>query len=350
MARSGYPDVNWFLRATRVVPVIAGTALLGGMIGGFAMFAIDSALTWEPVSQPRLDVRADSQASAVEPNTMRPVRIVGGAIPDPSAGMSGPPPAPRQQQPSQAVSSQLLTPKPLGPASRLEQQTATSSGAPAPQNQTANQGQAQTRWPDALSRAHPNAANATTGAQQQTAPLPAAQTSEGAANKNSETGRREMNSDRATTAATAADDQDRDYTWRRGRHSRHHRVFGANGWRNGSDDDAAASSPRRRDARGYDRLYDSYGNRRSYGKTREQSYGDASGNQDDAAARSDPSRSDMRRYGRDARRRNGSRAITREQPEETDRGQASEAGRSRSETFWGGGSFRRTNGFQSDDD
>ena len=327
MARSFYPDVNWFLRATRVVPVIAGTALLGGMIGGFAMFAIDSALTWEPVSQPRLDVRAD-QASAVEPNTMRPVRIVGGAIPDPSAGMSGPPPAPRQQQPSQVVSSQLLTPKPLGPALRLQQQTATSSGAPAPQNQTANQGQAQTRWPDALSRAHPNAAYATTGAQQ-TAPPPVAQSSEPAA---------------------TADDQDRDYTWRRGRHSRHHRVFGANGWRNGSDDDASASSPRRRDARGYDRLYDSYGNRRSYGKTREQSYGDASGNQDDAAARSDPSRSDMRRYGRDARRRNGSRAITREQPEETDRGQASEAGRSRSETFWGGGSFRRSNGFQSNDD
>ncbi|MGO8922309.1 MAG: hypothetical protein ACLQF4_05165, partial [Xanthobacteraceae bacterium] len=58
----GYSDVNWFLRAARLAPVIAGAALLGGMIGGFAMFAIDSALTWEPtwepVSQPRLDVRA----------------------------------------------------------------------------------------------------------------------------------------------------------------------------------------------------------------------------------------------------------------------------------------------------
>ena len=43
--RSGYSDVNWFLRAARVVPVIAGAALLGGMIGGFAMFAVDSALT-----------------------------------------------------------------------------------------------------------------------------------------------------------------------------------------------------------------------------------------------------------------------------------------------------------------
>ena len=41
--RSGYPDVNWFLRATRVAPVIAGAALVGGMIGGFAIFAVDSA-------------------------------------------------------------------------------------------------------------------------------------------------------------------------------------------------------------------------------------------------------------------------------------------------------------------
>jgi hypothetical protein len=37
--RSGHFDVSWFLRAARLVPVIAGAALLGGMIGGFAMFA-----------------------------------------------------------------------------------------------------------------------------------------------------------------------------------------------------------------------------------------------------------------------------------------------------------------------
>jgi hypothetical protein len=43
--RSGYSDVSWLLRAARVLPVIVGAALLGGMIGGFAVFAIDSALT-----------------------------------------------------------------------------------------------------------------------------------------------------------------------------------------------------------------------------------------------------------------------------------------------------------------
>jgi hypothetical protein len=39
MPRGGHADVNWFVRAARVVPVIAGAALVGGMIGGFAMFA-----------------------------------------------------------------------------------------------------------------------------------------------------------------------------------------------------------------------------------------------------------------------------------------------------------------------
>jgi hypothetical protein len=343
--RSGYSDVNWFLRATRratrVVPVIAGAALVGGMIGGFAMFAVDSALTWEPVSQPRPDARADSAASALDQHATRPVRIVGGAIPDPSAGMSGPPPAPqRNLAPTQAqVAPQLLTPKPLGPASQLQPQTATTQAATTTQ-------QPQTRWPDALSRAHQNAATATS-AHEQASPSPAAaRTSERATNKNNETDRKEANSDRGATAATA-DDQDRAYTSRRGRHSRHQTIFGANGWRNGGNDDSSAAAPQRR-------LYDSYGNRRerSYGKTREQSYGDAGGDQDNSGYRSDASRSDT------------PRVITREQPEETDRtpgnqgtqvnqatqgNQALEAGRSRPEPFWGGGFLRRGDGYPDDD-
>jgi hypothetical protein len=342
MPRGGYADVNWFVRAARVVPVIAGAALVGGMIGGFAMFAIDSALTWEPVSQPRPDARAEGQASAVVAQPTKPVRIVGGAIPDPSAGMSAPPPAvqPRSTASPAQISPQLLTPKPLGPASQLQTQiqpqTATTgsiSGAAQPQNQTAHQAQApiqapaqaatatqqQSRWPDALSRAHQNAANAANAnsTQQQTAPpLVAAQASR----------------DRAGTS----DDQDRGKT-RYGRHSRRH-------WR--GDDDAWASSSRRQDARTYDRLYDSYGNRRdrSYGNPREQSNGDAR-DQDDSASRSDLSRSELRRpghyMGRDTRYR-------RSQSEDSDRGQAFEA-RPRSEPFWGGGSFRRGDGYRDDD-
>jgi len=349
MPRAGYTDVNWFVRAVRVGPVIAGAALVGGMIGGFAIYAIDSALTWEPVSQPRPDARAEGQASAVvaQPQTTKPVRIVGGAIPDPSAGMSAPPPAPQQRSatsPAQ-ISPQLLGPKPLGPASQLQPQTATAAptvGAPQPQNQTASQAQAptqaptqapaqaatttqqQSRWPDALSRTHQNPANAANAnsAPQQTAPPPAA----GPASR-----------DHAATA----DDQDRGNT-RHGRYSRRH-------WRGDDDASASASSSRRQDARSYDRLYDSYGNRRdrSYSNPREQSYGDAKGDRDGAASRSDLSRSEMRRHGRDLGR--DTRDRSRGQPEDNDRNQAFEAGRPRPEPFWGGGLFRRGDRYQDDD-
>jgi hypothetical protein len=320
MPRGGYADVNWFVRAARVVPVIAGAALVGGMIGGFAMFAIDSALTWEPVSQPRPDARTEGEASAVVTQPNKPVRIVGGAIPDPSAGMSAPVPAPqpRNTASSAHISPQLLTPKPLGPASQLQPQTATTgsiSSAPI-QSPAPAATQLQSRWPDALSRAHQNAANAANAnsAQQQTAPPVAAQTT----------------SERAATS----DDQDRG-KMRYGRHSRRH-------WR--GDDDAWASSSRRQDARTYDRLYDSYGNRRdsSYSNPREQFNGDAR-DQDDSASRSDLSRAEMRRL------RHETRYRSRRQSDDNDRGQAFEGNRQQSEPFWGGGSFRRGDGYRDND-
>jgi hypothetical protein len=175
--------------------------------------------------------------------------------------------------------------------------------------------QQQSRWPDALSRAHQNAANAanTNSVQQQTAPPPvAAQTT--------------------SEHAAMADDQDRG-KMRYSRHSRRH-------WR--GDDDAWASSSRRQDARTYDRLYDSYGNRGdgSYGNPHEQFNGDAK-DRSDSASRSDLSRSEMRRARRDTRYR-------RWQSEDNDRGQAFEANGQRSEPFWGGGSFRRGDGYRDD--
>ena len=328
--RSFFSNLGWLIRT---VPVIAGAALLGGMIGGFAIFAIDGVLTWEPPPQSRLDVRADSETIAVSPQRQtKPVRIVGGAIPDPSAGMSAPPPV---QQPQPQPSSQggatgaqsaaliapaLLTPKPLGPASPLQPQTATaaSSLATQPQARGANQlpvpapnttpntspngasASQQPRWPDALSRAHQNA-----NAQQQTAPAaasaPLAPSGDHAANNNSATDRNVATSDRAASI----DSQDRTDNSRHGRHSRRH------AWRYGGDDEASgvAAPSRRQQARGYDRLYDSYGNRRdrSYGTTRQQFYRDS----DDQTA------------------------------------PPFEATRPRPEPFWGGGSFRR--GYQDDD-
>jgi hypothetical protein len=171
-------------------------------------------------------------------------------------------------------------------------------------------------------RAHQNAANATnaTSAQQQTAPPPG---SEGAASKNGDADRKPANGDRAAMT----DDQDRGKT-RYGRHGRRH-------WR-GDGDGSAASSSRRQDARGYDRLYDSYSNRRdrsfgSDGNNREQSFGDARGDQDDAASRSDLSRSEMRRFGRDARHQR--------RWHDNDRNQALEPSQPRAGLFWGGGFF-----------
>ena len=325
--RSFFSNLGWLIRT---VPVIAGAALLGGMIGGFAMFAIDSALTWEPPPQSRLDVRADNQTIAVSPQQTKPVRIVGGAIPDPSAGMSAPPPV-QQPQPSSEGSANtaqstaqiapaLLTPNPLGPASPLQPQTATaaSSLATQPQARSVNQlpvpapnaapntapsvtsGPQQPRWPDALSRAHQNA-----NAQQQTAPAaasaPAAQSGDRAANNSSGTDRNVATGDRAAST----DNQDRTDSFRHSRHSRRH------AWRYGGDDEASgvAAPSRRQQARGYDRLYDSYGNRRdrSYGTTRQQFYRDS----DDQTA------------------------------------PPFEAARPRPEPFWGGGPFRR--GDQDDD-
>src|SRR5438046_2440396 len=132
MPLADYPDLSWFIRAVRVLPVVAVAATVGGIIGGFTVFAIDSALTW----QPRPDLRADNQA-AEQQQAPKSVRIVGGAILDPSAGMSGPPPAQTQQRAASAqpqasqVPARLLTAKPLGPT-KLQRQTETETQAQTP--------------------------------------------------------------------------------------------------------------------------------------------------------------------------------------------------------------------------
>ena len=43
MPLADYPDLSWLIRAVRVLPVVAVAALVGGIIGGFTVFAIDSA-------------------------------------------------------------------------------------------------------------------------------------------------------------------------------------------------------------------------------------------------------------------------------------------------------------------
>ena len=45
---AGYPDFSWFVRAVKILPIVAAAALAGGVIGGFSVIAVDKALTWSP--------------------------------------------------------------------------------------------------------------------------------------------------------------------------------------------------------------------------------------------------------------------------------------------------------------
>jgi hypothetical protein len=336
MPLADYPDLGWLIRAVRVLPVVAAAALVGGIIGGFTIFAIDSALTW----QPRPDLRADNQATAEQQQATKSVRIVGGAIPDPSAGTSAPPPAPQQRpasaQPAQ-MPAQLLTPKPLGAAQPLTQ---TKTQAQTPQSQppaasaqqipsqipnTAATQQQSTRWPDALSRAHQGPG----GAQQQTeAPQPNA-TLERSASRNSDADRKDAADERAgDDRAAAASYEDRTGASRRDRHGRRRAMMMSDMPRSGAADDTDMSSARgakRLDARAYNRVYNSYG-----------------GAREDDPERAAASRSNgRRRFGSDERYYGRRGAIVREGPNQADQAPVSEATQPRGEPFWGGGFIRR---------
>jgi hypothetical protein len=329
MPLADYPDLSWLIRAVRVLPVVAVAASVGGVIGGFTVFAIDSALTW----QARPDLRADNQA-AEQQQAPKSIRIVGGAIPDPSAGMSAPPPAQQRAASAQPqapqVRAQLLTAKPLGAAQPLTQtktqaQTPSASAQPIPSqipNAAATQQQS-TRWPDALSRAHQGS-----GAQQQTqAPQPNA-TPERSASRNSEADRKDVGDERAgNEQAASASDEDRAWASRRGRHGRR-RAMMSDVPRSGVGDDTDMSSARgaeRLDARAYNRVYNSY-----------------SGAREDDPERAASSRSSrQRRFGLDERYYGRRGTVVRERPDQADQAPVLEAARPRGEPFWGGGFIRR---------
>jgi hypothetical protein len=335
MPLADYPDLNWLIRAVRVLPVIAVAASVGGIIGGFTVFAIDSALTW----QPRPDLRADNQV-AEQQQAGKSVRIVGGAIPDPSAGMSAPPPAPQQSAASQPAQmpAQLLTAKPLGAAQPLTQTKTQAQTQPAAAQPIPNQTQAgaagpqqSTRWPDALSRAHQGS-----GAQQQTeAPQPNA-TPERSASGNSDADRKNVGDERAgKERAASASDEDRTGASRRGRHGRS-RTMMSDVPRSGAGDETDAFSARgakRLDARAYNRVYNSYGGAR----------------EDDPEHAASSRSSRQRRFGSDERYYGRRGTNVREQ---ADQAPAVEAAGPRAEPFWGGGFMRRdrVGGFQDEGD
>jgi hypothetical protein len=157
-----FPDFSWFIRAVRILPIVAGAALAGGVIGGVSVFAIDSALT--PPSH--RDVLAKAEPSA------NPIRTVGGSAPDASAGMSAGPPVQAQPAPVQPQTPAPAS-APAQPIAPVQAQTAAPAAAPATPPALASQ---QAAWPDALSRGHAAAAPEAVAATPQSTPPQAKET------------------------------------------------------------------------------------------------------------------------------------------------------------------------------
>ena len=158
-------DFSWFSRSVRVMPVIAVAALVGGAIGGFSVFAVDTALTALPQEQngavaakpaqtadatKALPWAASSQPDAGSPQTAsNPIRTIDGP-----ASASAPVVA-SVAAPSTAAGPQQAQTAPTAPAStQLQTQAQPAPAVPGPQ----------TPWPDALSRSQPAAPAATEAA------------------------------------------------------------------------------------------------------------------------------------------------------------------------------------------
>jgi hypothetical protein len=281
--RAIYSALNWFVRAVRLLPVVAVAAAFGGLVGGFAVYAVDSAVTSALTPQLRLDAGADNQSAA---------------------------PAPQQKpQPGSTplLSQLILGAKPLGPASQLQPPSATP--APAASGIAQQLGaQPQSNQPpsnQALGNQAPgNQQQVATPAQQQTAPQVSA-TPAPSPTKNSEATDKSFGADHAAIA----NDDNRPAASRRVRHPRKQPPFTSNAPRYrdenyGPDQYGARSggAAPRFDARGYDRIYNSYG---------------------------EP------RFGPDARYLRRSRVILRS-PETL---YPMQTGPSRREQYWGGASF-----------
>jgi hypothetical protein len=126
MPLAAYPDLGLFVRAARILPVIAITAFAGGVVGGFVVFAINGAVA----PPPRPDLTTNSHA-AVAAAPAKPATIVGGTTPN--SAVTPPPPA------SGAPAQTPVQTPPAVPVAATAQ--ITPQDAPRP-----------TRWPNALMR------------------------------------------------------------------------------------------------------------------------------------------------------------------------------------------------------
>lgn len=126
MPLAAYPDLGLFVRAARILPVVAITAFAGGVLGGFVVFAINGAFA--PPPRPDLSTNGHATVAAAP---AKPATIVGGTTPNSAVTQ----PQPGGGAPAQT---QIQTP-PAVPVAATAQLTP--QDAPRP-----------TRWPNALMR------------------------------------------------------------------------------------------------------------------------------------------------------------------------------------------------------
>ena len=173
MSPAPYPDFRWLLRPLRALPIVAIAALVGGMIGGFSVFALDLALTASPSH--------DARAEVGKINAEKAANVAATA---PAAGTSAPP-VPDQTAADTTPPTPVIAP-PQNPQSPAQGQTPAQALTQS-QAQTAPQiavtpplSAQQATWPDALSREHSTAPTTTAPAtaaaptNTATAPQPAA--------------------------------------------------------------------------------------------------------------------------------------------------------------------------------
>jgi hypothetical protein len=128
MPLAAYPDLGLFVRAARILPVIAIAAFAGGVVGGLVVFAINGALA----PPPRPDLTINSHA-AVAAAPAKPATLGGGTTPNPAVTTPPPPPAT-----GALAQTPVQTPAAVPVAATAQ---ITPQDAPRP-----------TRWPNALMR------------------------------------------------------------------------------------------------------------------------------------------------------------------------------------------------------
>jgi len=132
------PGFGWFIRAARILSVVAVAAFAGGALGGYIVFTMNGTL----FPTPDQDVQANAQPPVAIVRA-KPVAIAGGATPDLEAGAQSTAWLPSPVAPGSAQSQTLSAPTapPLAPP-LATMARAMPENAPAP-----------TRWPNALLRA-----------------------------------------------------------------------------------------------------------------------------------------------------------------------------------------------------